>query len=223
MEEGVSGRVDVVLDTNSLGDSFAELGFAGTQFSDQSKNKRVLFGEVEMFLGEVTAELDGFGGGVRGKTGGRVGEKDLSLAENGRIIKGSVDDSTGGTISKFPGIEEEGDKFLLGESCIFAPVGERVGFFFATSVGTGGGNWLTVFLNEGGSKGIAGETHAKCSGCGFESWINQLFRVRNDSDGAREEVEIEILGNSVKGYILFGHRLIGDGNTDLTVTVAFVS
>lgn len=147
MEESISGRINIRLDAESMGDAFTELGFAGAQFSDQRKNKRVLFGKVEMFLGEITAELDGFGGGVRGKTRGRVGEEDFALAENLGVIESGVDNSTGRPICKFPGIEEKRDKFLFGECCVFAPVNERVGFFFATGVGTGCGNWLAILLS----------------------------------------------------------------------------
>ncbi len=70
------------------------------------------------------------------------------MTKNGRIIKGSIDDGTGGSINQLSCVKEKRDHSLFGRGCVFSPVCEAVGLFFAASVGTGSGHGFAEVVDE---------------------------------------------------------------------------
>lgn len=84
-----------------------------------------------------------------GSEGGRESRNnEVSLAKDSGIIEGGVDHGTGGAISKTTGVEKDRDHFLFDRSCVFLPVTERVGLFFAAGIGACGGDRPAKSLNE---------------------------------------------------------------------------
>jgi len=110
---------------------------------------------------------------------------------------------------------------LFGLNCVFLPIGERVGFFFATSIGASGGYGFAKRLDEIEGKIMFGITNPKSADSTFESLIYTMKTLADNGDGTRKEVVVEVVGYFVKLDILFSHLLAIDGDTNLPITIAF--
>lgn len=122
------------------------------------------------------------------------GEDNLPLAQDGRVVKSSIDDGTGGTFEQFTGVKTKRNQSLLGGSRVLAPVGQTIRFFFAAGVGASGGNGPTKLLDELEGKIMLGVANTKGAGCGLETRVEPVTTGRDNGEGAGQKMSVEVNG-----------------------------